>query len=46
MNSKEIKRQKEKIFVDQYIKMSAFINPNNNGPSLTGVIDVTAHNIS
>ena len=26
--------------------MSAFLNPDNNGPSLTGVIDVTAHSIS
>ena len=26
--------------------MNAFLNPNNNGPSLTGVIDVTAHSIS
>ena len=28
------------------MKMNAFLNPNNNGPSLTGVIDVTAHSIS
>ena len=26
--------------------MNAFLNPNSNGPSLTGVIDVTAHSIS
>ena len=26
--------------------MDAFLNPNNDGPSLTGVIDVTAHSIS
>ena len=26
--------------------MNLFLNPHNNGPSLTGVIDVTAHNIS
>ena len=26
--------------------MNAFLNPNNNGPSLTGVIDVTTHSIS
>ena len=26
--------------------MNAFLNPNNNGPSLTGVIDITAHSIS
>ena len=26
--------------------MNAFLNPHNNGPSLTGKIDVTAHNIS
>ena len=26
--------------------MNAFLNPNNNGPPLTGVIDVTAHSIS
>ena len=26
--------------------MNAFLNPHNNGPSLTGVIDVTAHSIS
>ena len=26
--------------------MNAFLNPNNNGPSLTGIIDVTAHSIS
>ena len=26
--------------------MNSFLNPNNNGPSLTGVIDVTAHSIS
>ena len=23
--------------------MNSFLNPNNNGPSLTGVIDITAH---
>ena len=26
--------------------MSSFLNPHNNGPALTGVIDVTAHSIS
>ena len=26
--------------------MTAFLNPHNNGPSLTGIIDVTAHSIS
>ena len=26
--------------------MNAFLNPNNNGPSLTGVSDITAHSIS
>ena len=26
--------------------MNSFLNPHNNGPSLTGVIDVTAHSIS
>ena len=26
--------------------MNSFLNPHNNGPSLTGAIDVTAHNIS
>ena len=26
--------------------MDSFLNPHNNGPSLTGVIDVTAHSIS
>ena len=26
--------------------MNSFLNPRNNGPSLTGVIDVTAHSIS
>ena len=26
--------------------MNSFVNPNNNGPSLTGVIHVTAHSIS
>ena len=26
--------------------MNSFLNPNNNGPSLTGVIDITAHSIS
>ena len=26
--------------------MNAFLNPHNNGPSLTGVIDITAHSIS
>ena len=26
--------------------MNAFLNPNNNGPSLTGVIDITAHSMS
>ena len=26
--------------------MNAFLDPHNNGPSLTGVIDVTAHSIS
>ena len=26
--------------------MSSFLNPHNNGPSLRGVIDVTAHSIS
>ena len=26
--------------------MNSFLNPHNNGPSLTGVIDVTAHGIS
>ena len=26
--------------------MDSFLNLNNNGPSLTGVIDVTAHSIS
>ena len=26
--------------------MSAFLNPHNNGPSLTGISDVTAHSIS
>ena len=26
--------------------MSAFLNPHINGPSLTGIIDVTAHSIS
>ena len=26
--------------------MNAFLNPNSNGPSLTGAIDVTAHSIS
>ena len=26
--------------------MNAFLNPQNNGPSLTGVIDITAHSIS
>ena len=26
--------------------MNAFLNPHNNGPSLTGIIDVTAHSIS
>ena len=26
--------------------MNAFLNPDNNGPPLTGVIDVTAHSIS
>ena len=25
--------------------MNAFLNPHNNGPSLTGIIDVTAHSI-
>ena len=26
--------------------MNAFLNPHSNGPSLTGIIDVTAHSIS
>ena len=26
--------------------MNAFLNPKNNGPSLTGVTDITAHYIS
>ena len=26
--------------------MDSFLNPHNNGPSLTGVIDVTAHSVS
>ena len=26
--------------------MNSFLNPHNNGPSLTGIIDVTAHSIS
>ena len=26
--------------------MNGFLNPHNNGPSLTGVVDVTAHSIS
>ena len=26
--------------------MNSFLNPHTNGPSLTGVIDVTAHSIS
>ena len=26
--------------------MNALLNPHNNGPSLTGIIDVTAHSIS
>ena len=26
--------------------MNVFLNPHNNGPSLTGIIDVTAHSIS
>ena len=26
--------------------MNAFLNPNNNGPPLTGVIDATAHSTS
>ena len=26
--------------------MNAFLNPHNTGPSLTGIIDVTAHSIS
>ena len=26
--------------------MNAFLNPHNNGPSLTGIIDVTAHSTS
>ena len=26
--------------------MNAFLNPHSNGPSLTGVIDITAHSIS
>lgn len=26
--------------------MNSFLNPHNNGPSLTGVIDVTAHSVS
>ena len=26
--------------------MNSFLNPHNNGPSLTGVVDVTAHSIS
>ena len=26
--------------------MNSFLNPHNNGPPLTGVIDVTAHSIS
>ena len=26
--------------------MNAFLNPHNNGPSLTGIIDATAHSIS
>ena len=26
--------------------MNAFLNPHKNGPSLTGVIDITAHSIS
>ena len=26
--------------------MNAFLNPHNNGPSLTGITDVTAHSIS
>ena len=26
--------------------MNAFLNPHNNGPSLTGIIGVTAHSIS
>ena len=26
--------------------MNSFLNPHNNGPSLTGVIDVAAHSIS
>ena len=26
--------------------MNAFLNPHKNGPSLTGIIDVTAHSIS
>ena len=28
------------------MKMNAFLNPHSNGPSLTGIIDVTAHSIS
>ena len=26
--------------------MNSFLNPHNNGPSLAGVVDVTAHSIS
>ena len=26
--------------------MNVFLNPNNNGPSLTSVIDITSHSIS
>ena len=26
--------------------MNSFLNPHNNGPSLTGVIDVTAHSVN
>ena len=26
--------------------MNSFLNPHNNGPPITGVIDVTAHSIS
>ena len=26
--------------------MNAFLNPHNNGPSLTGIIDVTSHSMS
>ena len=26
--------------------MNAFLHPHNNGPSLTGIVDVTAHSVS